>query len=241
MIILPNSFEYNLFLNLTLILLSVKIILTIYLLIEILRRRKKEGGKLQVDFVFAIFVFMICLIISRVVYMIFDFKLTYFNAETYFKFPNYVFWKIGLFIGVIGFAFVIFIIDKKALKFKLKGILSYFPIAIGLIILFWPVNSSQDIIFMSFLGIISTVSGLLLISLFIYLGITIQPLRKISFLITFGFLLYAFGSVLVSEFVLEPARVIYGPQIHIIAYLAYLIFKIIGLVLISYCIKKFIV
>ena len=239
--ILPNTFEYNLFLTLTIILLCVKSILALYLLKEILNRRKKEGGKLRVDFVFAIFVFLLCLIASRIVYIIFDFQLTYFDANTYYKFPNYIFWKTGLVLGVIGFSIIIYIIDKKALKFKFKGILAYFPIAICIIICLWPINSSEDITFLSLLGIISTATGLIIIILFVYIGITVKPLRKISFLLTWGFLLYAFGSALISEFVLEPARVMYGPNIHIIAYFAYLIFKTIGLILISYSITKFIV
>ena len=184
---------------------------------------------------------MICLIVSRAFYIIFDFFLTFFDSETYYLFPNYVFWKLGFTISTIGFAFVIYIIDKKALKFKLKGIFAYFSVAIAIIIFLIPTNSSEDFSFLSFLGILASISGLILIVLFVYIGITIQPLRKTSFIITFGFLIYAFGSVLISEFILEPARAIYGPQIHIIAYLAYLIFKIIALILISYSIKKFIV
>lgn len=241
MSILPGSYEYNLFLTLTLILLSVKLVLAVFLYKQVLERKEKEGGKLRIDFVFAIFIFMVCLIVSRIFYMIFDFGLTYFDAETYYLFPNYVFWKIGLAIGVLGFACVIYIIDKKATKYKFKGILAYFPLMVAAIICLWPINSSEDFVFISLLGIVSSASGLLLIILFVYIGITIQPLRKSSFLLTFGFLLYAFGSVLISEFVLEPARAIYGPQIHIVVYLAYLIIKIIALILISYCIKNFIV
>jgi len=239
--ILPESFEYTIFLTLTIILLCVKVILAVYLFIEILERKRREGGKLKIDFVFSIFIFMVCLTISRLIYMIFDFHLTYFDPDTYFLPPNYIFWKIAIAISIIGFAFIIYIIDKKALHFKFKGILSYFPIAIAIIICLWPINTPSDFNFISLLGIISIASGLLLIVLFIYIAITIQPLRKTSLIITFGFMVYAFGAVLINEFVLEPSRAIFGPQIHILTYFIYLILKILGLVLISYSIKKFIV
>ena len=203
MIISPYSFEYYLFLTLTIILLIVKSVLALYLLKEVLKRKKKEGGKLQFDFMFSILVFMISLIISRIFFMIFDYGLTYFNSETYHQYPNYIFWKIAVIILTIGFAYIIFIADKKALNFKLKGIFAYYPLAIATLIAFWPINSPEDFLFISLLGIFSILSGIIIIFLYIYIGIKIEPLRRQSFLLTIGFILYALGTYLVDEFILE--------------------------------------
>ncbi len=226
------SFEYNLFLALTIILLCIKLVLSIYLGKMVLKR-KKEIGKFQVDFLFSFFVFMVSLFVSRLVYMYFDFALTFFDPKLYPLMPNVIFWKIGAFSSAIGYIFVLFIVDKKVLKFKFKGILAYISFALAVLMLVWPVNSAQDFQIMSGLGIAIGLSGLLIFFIFIYLAIKIPGLRNTSLLIAFGLVIYAIGAAIINESLLAPLRVIYGPQIHIVLYFVYMIMKITGLLMIT--------
>ena len=238
MIFQISNVEYNVFLALTMVLLATKAILGTYLGRKIVKK-KRETGEFKADFVFAIFVFMIALFVSRIIYVIFDFHLTRFDPSTYWLFPNIIYWKLGVFISGIGFSYVIFVIDKKALQFKFKGIFAYFSVGMAILILAWPVNSSSDFAAVSFLGIIASSTGLIIPIIFIYLAAKIPGLRKPSLYLTFGFIIYALGASIINEFLLTILRELYGPQIHIVLYLVYLILKMGGLTMIAYGITNF--
>lgn len=232
-----TEFEYNLFLLLTLLLLAVKLTLSIYLSEKIINKKRSQG-KISMDFVFGMFIFMVCLFISRIFYMVFDFVLTGLDPDKFYLMPNILFWKFGVFIGTFGFAFLIFILEKKALQFKTKGILSYFSIAMGLIILLWPVNTSDDFSFVSGLGFITSAPALIILIIFVYIGIKVPGLRKMTLAVVFGFIIYASGMVIVSEYILVPAREIFGPDIHVPFYFLFVLIKTIGLIIISYSTTK---
>lgn len=228
-----SDFEFELFFVLTTILINCKLLLSVYLGKKLIDK-KKETGKFKLSFITAVFVFIVSLFVSRLLYMYFDFYLTKFDTSTYYLMPNVLIWKIALFIGSVGFAFVLFTVDKKVLKFKLKGILAYLTLGIALLILIWPVKSFQDFVFISGLGITIGLSGFVIFIIFLYIGIKVSSFRKPSFLIDIGFMIYAIGSLVINEFILTPLRAMFGSQIHSVLYLIYMILKITGLLILSY-------
>ncbi|MGQ4876369.1 MAG: hypothetical protein ACP6IY_20085 [Promethearchaeia archaeon] len=238
MIIEPSNPEYNLLFVLYIMLLAMKLILIIYLGKKVIIRRKEEDFKAY-DFLFSVFVLMICAFISRLLYLYFDFVLTKFDSDTFYLVPNVIVWKLAGFIGSLGFAFVLFIIDKKILDFKFKGIFAYIIIATSLFILFYPVNNSKDFEFVSALGLIPNLIGSVIPIIFLYIGIKAPGLRKTAFLIAFGVIIYGIGANLVSEFILAPLREIYGSQVVILMFFLFLVFKITGLIMVSYGTTKF--
>ncbi|MGV9200514.1 MAG: hypothetical protein ACOC4M_17030, partial [Promethearchaeia archaeon] len=127
----PDTFEYRLFFILTVIILITKVVLAIYLGKKIHNKKKREK-ELKIDFIFSVFILMVCLFISRLLYTYFDFFLTQFDNQKYYIMPNILYWKIASFVAAAGFAFTLYVIDKKVLKFKLKGSLAYLYLAAAL-------------------------------------------------------------------------------------------------------------
>ncbi len=232
----PNSFQYKLFLILTIILVGVKIFLASYLGKKIYDK-KKETGKYTIDFVFGIFVLFVFLIISRIIFIYFDFYLTYFDSDVYYKYVFY--WKMGLLTSSIGLAFLNYTLDKKALHFKLKGIIAYFVLGGAIVILFWPVNSPADFQTASALSLITSSGTVILLFIFLYIGIKIPGLRKPAFMIALGFIIYALGPILVNDAILEFLRTTFGEQMQVLVFFLFITLKIVGLVIISYSITKF--
>ncbi len=180
-----SEFELNLFLGLTLILLAVKGILCIYLGKKLLDN-KWETGKWTFNFITAIFVLLLSFLISRVVYLYFDFFMTKLDADTYYLMPNILIWKWGVALSTIGFVVLLFFLDKKVLNLKLKGIPAYFVLGIIVLMLILPVNTLEDFVFVSSLGIVGGTSGIMVLVIFLYIGITIPGLRRPAFWILAG-------------------------------------------------------
>lgn len=234
----PNSYEFNLFFTLTIVVLAAKLLLALYLAKKILDK-KKETGKISFDFIFSVFVMMLCLFISRLFFTYFDFFLTKFDESKYWKMPNIIYWKIASFISTLGFLIVLFIVDKTVLNFKFKGVLSYLMLIINIVQLLYPVNSAKDFEFVSSLSYISLGIGAIIPLIFLYIGIKTPGLRNISFLIVSAIIIYVIGGLLVGENILEPLRKTFGPQIHITVFFIFLISKIVGLCLLTYAVSKF--
>ena len=216
----------------------VKVILTIYI-IKGLIDKKKETGEFKIGFIFGMLILFICLIISRMFFILFDFYLTSFDATIYYLPENVWAWKLGMFISTFGPAVLVFIIDLKALKFKLKGVLAYIIVIGGVIILLYPVSTPSDFQTMSSISIISVSGTLIIPVIFIYLGIKIPGMRKPAFLLVIGFIVYAIGPLLVNDAILNVLRDVFGSEIHTLMFFLNILFKISGLVVISISIINF--
>jgi len=233
MTIEPNSFEFQLFFVLTVILLIIKLMISIYLAREIYAKKQKSGH-FSLDFLSSLFILIICMFISRVFYIQFDFVFTQFDPEKYHTFPSAQLWQIGSFIIMLGYGFFIFTVDKRLLDFKLKGILSYILIIVGIIILVYPINTSEDFGFVASLLLIGNLAGVVLIIIFIYIGIKTPDLRKTFYSMAFGIIIYAIGANLVNTQILEMLMNAFGSEIQIVMILLFLIFKITGLTMVLY-------
>ncbi len=234
----PNSVQYQTFLILTIILLVVKSILTIYVAKGVYDK-KKETREFKVGFIFGMLLLFTCLIIARIFFILFDFYLTSFDVDVYHLAENVWAWKWGMFISTLGIAALVFIIDWKGLKFKLKGVLAYIIVIGATIILLYPVAVASDFQVMSYISIISVSGTLIIPIIFIYLGFKVPGMRKPALLLVLGFVLYAIGPLMVNDFITDMFRQAFGEEIHMVLFFMNIIFKITGLVIISISIINF--
>lgn len=229
-----TDFEFNLFLVLTIITIITKIVLSLYLLKRILNDKKKTG-QLSYNFVFSLFILIVCLLISRLFFFYFDFILTKYDSDKYYLYPNIIFWKVGMFIAFLGYANLLFTIDKKAFDFNFKGILAYIVVASGLFILLYPINSYEDFNIVYIVVSISSLVGIVIPILFIIMGFKTQgDIRKGAFIFALGAILYLVSMNLVNTNVLEMLGEMYGSQMRITMFFLYIVFQVCGLILLTY-------
>jgi hypothetical protein len=238
MAIAPNTPEFNLLFILVIIVLIVKSGFTIYLGNKVLKR-KKETGKLEIDFLFSIFILGLCAVISRIILTYYDFFLVQFDENRLWIYPNVIYWKISTLISSFGLVLVLYTIDKKVLKNKFKGILAYYALTVLLIQFFWPVNIKTDFEFVSSLIIYGLIAFAVIPIIFLYLAIKTPGLRNVCLLMFFGILIYAGGSFLVGETVLDPIRDAFGEQVDFPMYVIFYISKIIGISMLALGVTRF--
>jgi uncharacterized membrane protein len=197
-----SDIRYLLPFILTLIIIGVKFTLGFYLARKV-NQRKKENGKIQIDFIFAICVMMFCIGISRTLYFYFDFFLTHFDPSLFYITPNIYYWKAATFFSTIGIVFVLFIMDKKIYHFKLKGLFAYLLLIVSLIQVFYPVGietGEADFKTISTIGIFGTLLGAIIPLTFIYMAIKSSgEIRKLSIILVICIMAYGLGAQLMSE------------------------------------------
>ena len=229
MIFETNSFENNVFLILTVILLATKLFLALFLGKEVIGNRKRRGF-LEPDFLFGIFILMVCLFVSRLIYAYFDFFLTKNDPNLFYLPQNVNYWKIAGFIAAIGLFFFLLIVEKTVLKFKLKGTLSLLLLLGFFIVLFYPINSRESLEFASLIIIISLCICIIIPVSFLYIGLKAPEIRKTSLLFALGTILYMIGVFIIN------GTVVYFLGINrISSYFLFLIFKLSGLITITFC------
>ena len=104
--------------------------------------RAKTAGRLQIDFLFGMWIFFIFAVISRILYMIFDFGLTKFDTSLYVE---YVWiWKLASLLSQSAVAFLLWNVDKQFYNFRMKGVLAYSIMAFNLAQFVWPVAVKAD-------------------------------------------------------------------------------------------------
>jgi len=239
MVLKQGSFEFNLFFILTIFVLIVKALLTIYLGFESYKRNKQRD-EFKVDFMMSVFILMLCLFISRFLYMIFDFYLTAFDPSLYIQTPNLEIWKVASLIGSLGGVVVIFVADKRILNFRLKGIIAYILLIITIINFVYPINSKADFNLVSGLGALKLLSMLIIPAIFFYLGVKIPGLRRTAYLVGFGIIIYLIGAISVSEFILAPIRDAFKDVGQITVLFIFFISKTVGLSMASYGVTQFV-
>lgn len=236
MVIVLNSFEFQLLFVFTLTTILIKIIVVIYLANVKFRIYKKQG-KFSLDFIFGFIIFIICLIITRIILLYYDFYLVKFDPEAYYIEPNLTYWRVAQFIAGLGLVTLLFITEKTVLMFKTKGILTCIFFPLNFINLLYPVNSAEDMAFLNLIGAIIFSINIFIPLVFYYIGFKTPGLRKMSFNFANGIILYCIGIIIVGEAFIAPFSEIYGPQIRFTMHLFSILVKAFGLYLFSMGIK----
>lgn len=233
-----SASELDLLIVLSVILVAVKIAL-----LAILSRKEinhvKETGKFIFGFVFSVIVLMICLVISRIIYMQFDFVLTRLDPTTFYEVPNVWYWKTATLIDSAGFSIFIFVTDYRIFKFKFKGLFAYIMMTFAATLFFYPVNTKVDFDFVSTFLLSANCVAIIIPIFFLYLGRTRSPYQIPSLSIAFGTIFYAIGASITTESLISILISIFGEVARLIVYFISLICKIAGLVMFSYGVVKF--
>ena len=238
MILEPNTFEYNFLLTLTIILITGKFLLLAFVFKKVLEYNKTKQ-KFEIDFLFGGFILLLSLIISRIIFTYFDFVLTHFDSSKNHQYPNILFYKLGMISLEIGLSIFMFIVDKKALKFKFKGIFAYLLIAAAIFELLYPVNSAEDYEFLNIIDTICIFTSIALFPvIFFYLGIKNKKIRLIMLMFAFGIIFYAIGVIIQNEPIIGPLEQRFGTILRMMIWISGIALKLIGLTMISYSCTK---
>lgn len=234
-----NSPEYFMIFGFTIMVLAVKLLMSGYMLRNIMKRRK-EGQMVSTWFLWAFFILIFCLFISRVFYVLFDFYFTKFDMTTYYVYPNYWYWKMGNFFAGFGLIYMVFALDRRLLQFKLKGIIEIF-MAGGLIaVMIYPIETMDDFNFVSVLYVIPLFGIVVLPLIFIKIAReSTGDLRKISFSIIIGIILYTIASFAVNAAIVTALNEATSRSMDVLLYLIQTLLKMIGIVLLAYGASKF--
>jgi len=225
--------EWTILLISIITLIVAKLLFTLYLGKRIYDKRK-ESGKIELDFRFAVFFFSLSFCIARIMFMYFDFFMTSFDPNLYYLSPNIIVWKLAILIAQSSIALLYFIVDLKVLKFKLKGIFAYIIMVITLIQVFYPVSSQAEFELVSTLGMIGQLLVIFVPLIFFYVGYKSPALRKTSYMVAIGILIFFIGGLILNGSIVS----LIGSTV--LAYFMSSILKIIGLLLFVYGSIKFV-
>src|SRR6056297_1979718 len=117
MTIQPNSNEFFIILGFTIFIVIVKLVVALTLTKKI-QDKKARDETAGLDFMKGVDGFIILLLISRILYIVFDFHYTKFNEDLYYLSPNIWFWKIGMCISALALMYIVYVVDKKILNNK---------------------------------------------------------------------------------------------------------------------------
>ncbi|TFF98091.1 MAG: hypothetical protein EU541_07320 [Promethearchaeota archaeon] len=238
----PNTIEYQVFYILTILLLVAKFSLSIYLGKKIYAKSKREG-QFSFDFIFGVFILMVCLFISRLLYFFYDFYLTEFNPQNFLNPTALLMWMFASLVSTIGYATAMFTVDYRVLHFRLKGIIAYLIIGVGIFDSVWIlggfVKTQSDFELVSGLLMVANFLAIIIPIIFFYIGIKTMGLKKISFIIAFGVIIFSIGSSIVLQPIIAPLRNTFGDLIQIPIFFIFFIFKLVGLAMFSWGVTQF--
>lgn len=239
MTIIPNSPEFFMIVGFTIATILIKLILSIYIGLRI-QKKKKEQGVMGLEFLTAVFVMIFTLFLSRIFYAFFDYYYTKFDMTLYAGEPQVWFWKIGQSIATLGQAYIIYILDKKILNFKFKGIISVLMVIGAVVTLVYPVHNLEDFNTLSIIGIIPMIGIIILPLVFISIARKSSgDIRKTAWMLVFGILLFVIGSLVINAGILTALQTAFNRPMDVYMYLVQTITKGIGICLIAYAATKF--
>ncbi|MHA1681054.1 MAG: hypothetical protein ACTSUE_08600 [Promethearchaeota archaeon] len=232
MAIIPDSIEFNIIFWVTACIVVVKGLMIIYMEIKI--RKKKAEGSIAITFIRAVFVVILCLLVSRIFYMIFDFYYTKFDTLLYPGEPQIWYWKTGQLIAGLGQVYLVLVTDRKILNFKFKGIFAYILLA-GLIFgFFYPINTMADFEFISTISIIPMLGILIVLIVFINIAIKSSGrVRRTAVILVIAFLIYTLAALLVNAGIISALESAIGVPVDVYMYLIQSVLKAIGITMLA--------
>ena len=233
MLISPDSLEWQILFIATILILSTKLFMIIYLGRFIIRR-KRETGYFSFDFTFGFFIFVISLFISRVFLIYFDFYLTKFDPNTFYLMPNIIFWKLGQLVVGLGFVAALYPTETKTLHLRTKGFISLVVLILHFFVFFIPVNSAEDFDFVSTLVVPLFAVDIIIPIVYYIISAKSPGFRKGPLVFATGILTYSAGVIIIGEVVASPVRDLFGVEGLITIIFFYLLLKAVGIVMGTY-------
>ena len=222
---------------LTVFIVAVKAFMLVFIEAKI-RHRKKEGNELSVSFMRAVWVMILCLLVSRLFYMYFDFVVTNFDTSHYHVGNNELSWKLGMLVVGLGMAYIVFVVDRKILGFKFKGLFSWIILGGAIFQLLYPIETAADFSFVSAVGILPNLGMLVIFVVFINIAIkTSGTVRRTATILIMSMLLIAVAALLVNAGLIEALDTAIGlvppESVDVYMYLTQSVMKTIGIVMLA--------
>ncbi len=225
---------WELIFMLTLVIILVKLVLGIYLAVKV-KRSKKEENPVAPVFIGAVMMLMFLWAISRILFTMFDFFLAQHDEDNYVEWVWW--WKFASLAASVGVIAILYIVDKKILSNKFKGIFAYIMLAGTILQVLYPVVIFSDFVIASTIGIIGSATSFLIPILFLYIGKKTPGLRRTAFTFAFGIIIYVVGSAFVSASIIPIfyAAGLNPDQVYLIS----TSMKVIGLLMVTYGTTRF--
>lgn len=212
--------------------------IVVYLSVKI-HKRKRENS-LAIPFMRGFMILILCLFLSRIFYMIFDFYFTTgptqaFDQSLYANHPGVYFWQIGQFIASIGLAVIVFMTDRQLLGFKFKGLFAYIVLAGGIFALVYPVNNLNDFNFVETVGILPNLGFIVTFLCLVNIAIkTTGVVRRNASILIFAIVCYVIAALIVNASLINALTAMFGIEMDVYVYLLQAILKIIGITMMAY-------
>jgi hypothetical protein len=184
---------------------------------------------------------VICMIISRIFYMIGDFFLTGYDYTRYTYFPAVILWKLGSTILTVGIIIYLLTVDKVILRNKFKGIFAYIAIIITFIAIIYPIRPgfTGDFDTVAMLVMIAQNQIFFLVFLSLWFILVCPGLRKLTVSLFFGFTLPIIGTLLTAFNFSEPILENFGGLVLNIYLTIAVSLKITGYLLLTHVLLNF--
>jgi len=220
----------------TLVLVAAKAAIIIFLASRIVAERRNVE-KTPLHLLYAGTICMLTFLVSRLLYMDFDFFLTRFNTALYSISPAIYVWKSGSFISSVGATCLIWVLDRKVLLNKFKGAFAIIILIAGVLQFLYPVRegSLEDFSMVSSIGILGGLVSLAVPIVFFLLGRTVPGLRRFAWIFSFGLIIYLIGSGGLSQNLQDT---ILSGMNRDVLYILAIALKIIGLTITAYGLSK---
>ncbi|MHA1733329.1 MAG: hypothetical protein ACTSU5_15390 [Promethearchaeota archaeon] len=160
--------------------------------------------------------------------------MTKYDPATYVVEPNLTVWRIASVVSAAGAGTFIFILDRAIFNFQFKGVLAYIVYAIGVMYALVPIHTLDEFTLVSNIALIG---GLVILSIpfmFFWLGWKNPSLRRVSFIVGLGILIFAVGGTLLGENIMQLGESILGPGVRVFLIVASVVLRIVGLLMLSY-------
>ncbi len=224
---------------LTIFLIFLKATISVYLAKKI-QMKKKRGVVAGVKFLTGTMIMLLGLLISRIIFVYFDFVLTDFNDNNFPIYPNYVYWKVAMSFAAITLIYLLWVLDKVVMQNKFKGIPSIVTLLIIILVILLPVNSLDDFKLISMISTVVNIAALFIPGIFFYVAKKSSgTIRRNAFNIAIGILIYAISAVIVNESIVGLFDTLLGFQTRALLWWVSIIGKSIGLSLFSISSVKF--
>jgi len=164
--------------------------------------------------------------------MVFDFGYTRFDKMLYPEFQWW--WKGAQLVVGIGLSYIVFVVDRKILSFKFKGIFAYIVLGGAILGLLYPVNTVEDFDTLSTISILPQLGMFVLFIVFVNIAVkTSGRVRTTASIIIAAFVLYTVAALAVNAGVIAALESALGIPVDVYMYMVQSILKTVGVVLMA--------
>ncbi len=215
----------------TLFIVFIKAFMIVYMGIKI-RKKRGENLDIAISFMVSMAILLACLLGSRVLYMVFDFQYTRFDKLLYPEFQWW--WKSAQLVVGAGLAYIVFVVDRKILGFKFKGLFAYIVFGGAILVLMYPVSTVDDFDSMSTISILPQLGMFVLFIVFVNIAVKASGrVRTTAVIIIVAFVLYTVAALAVNAGVITALEAALGMPVDVYMYIVQSVLKTAGVIMMA--------